>query len=237
MSKTILEKLEKYLRIMTGRKENLFGGVNIVFAGDFYQIPPISEESKALYTGCCIQWEALNAAIILENNHRFREDLEYEKILGRIAKGEATLNATKKISSRVITSQEHSIQALTDPCYAHTRNSERNSISTDIFMQHVRKSHNNSFKSPRHTIIIESTISKKEKGGRFSKNYHTSIFNNCRNADIATSSRFANKHVDPVLKLYINIHLMLTSNEYIEQGRGNGTQKNSKSLFLKKMQH
>ena len=55
MSKTTLRKMDKYLRIMTRRKENLFGGAHIVFAGDFYQIPPVAEESKALCTGYCIQ--------------------------------------------------------------------------------------------------------------------------------------------------------------------------------------
>ena len=233
MSKTTLEKLDKYLRIMTWRKDNLFGGVHIIFAGDFYQIPPVVEESKALYTGYCIQWEVLNTTIILENNHRFREDPECGKILERISNRDATFHDMKKINSRVMTSQKNSIKALTDPCYACTSNSERNSISTDIFMQHVRKTHNNSFKSPCHTIIIESAISKKKKGGRFSKNYHTSIFNNCGDADIATSSRFVNKQIDLVLKLYTNIPLMLTSNEYIEQGCGNGTQARFKNIVLK----
>ena len=72
MSKTTLENLDKYLRIMTGRKQYLFGGVHIIVAEDFYQIPPVAEGSEALYKEYCIQWEALNAAIILKNNHRFR---------------------------------------------------------------------------------------------------------------------------------------------------------------------
>ena len=51
MSKTTLAKLDRYLKIQTGRSDRLFGGVHVVFAGDFYQIPPVAEENKALYTG------------------------------------------------------------------------------------------------------------------------------------------------------------------------------------------
>jgi len=39
--------------------------VHIVFAGDFYQIPPVLGEKKALYTGNSVQWGALNAVIFL----------------------------------------------------------------------------------------------------------------------------------------------------------------------------
>ena len=51
MSKTKLENLDRYLKIQTGRSDMLLGGVHIVFAGDFYQIPPVLEEKKALYMG------------------------------------------------------------------------------------------------------------------------------------------------------------------------------------------
>ena len=46
MSKTKLEKLDRYLKIQTGRSDVLLGGVHIVFAGDFYQIPPVIAEQK-----------------------------------------------------------------------------------------------------------------------------------------------------------------------------------------------
>ena len=44
MSTTRLEQLDRYLKIQTGRSDVLLGGVHIVFAGDFYQIPPVMEE-------------------------------------------------------------------------------------------------------------------------------------------------------------------------------------------------
>ena len=64
MSTAKFEKLDRYLKIQTERSDVLLGGVHIVFAGDFYQIPPVWKE-KALYTGNSVQWGALNAVIFL----------------------------------------------------------------------------------------------------------------------------------------------------------------------------
>ena len=46
MTTTRLEQLDRCLKIQTGRSDVLFGRVHIVFAGDFYQIPPIMEDKK-----------------------------------------------------------------------------------------------------------------------------------------------------------------------------------------------
>ena len=234
MSTMKLEKLDRYLKIQTGRSDVLFGGVHIVFAGDFYQIPPVMAENKALYMGNNVQWGALNAVIFLVKNHRFKDDPEYGELLERIAKGEATKKDIETINSRVITGKKNSIKDVPHPQYACAKNSERNSISTDIFRQHVKDTHKNSLKSPTHTIIIESLISKtSHMGKKHSVNHHTTIYNNCGDADIQSANKRTNKHVDPALKLFTGIPIMLNSNEYIEQGRGNGTLARFKKVVLK----
>ena len=68
-------------------------------------------------------------------------------------------------------------------------------------------------------------------GKKHSVNHHTTIYNNCGDADIVSS--FTNKHVDPVLKLYTGIPIMLNSNDHIEQGRGNGTLAKFRKFLLK----
>ena len=87
------------------------------FSGDFFQIPPVTEESKALYMGDCLQWGALNSAIFLETNHRFKEDPEYGEMLERVAKGKATIDDFQKINSRVISDRANSIKIVNDPSY------------------------------------------------------------------------------------------------------------------------
>ena len=77
MSTPTCEKPDRRIRIQTGKTEELFGGIHINFAGDFFQIPPVCEESKVIYNGYCLQWSSLTAGIRLENNHKFVKDLNY----------------------------------------------------------------------------------------------------------------------------------------------------------------
>ena len=71
-------------------------------------------------------------------------------------------------------------------------------------------------------------------GKKLCASHHTTIYNNCGDADIESVNRFSNKHVDPALKLFTGIPIMLNSNEYIEQGRGNGTLARFRKVVLKK---
>ena len=79
-------------------------------------------------------------------------------MLERIAKEEATEKYFKIINSRVMTKSDNN--DLIYPCYACAKNTERNSIASDIFQKFVKVTHTNPWKPPKHTIIIESTISK-----------------------------------------------------------------------------
>ena len=187
-----------------------------------------------LYNGYCLQWNSLTAVIILENNHRFVKDPDYGLLLERIAKGEATEKDFKLINSRVMTKSDNTIKDLIDPCYACAKNTERNSIASDVFQQRVKTTHTNPWKPPKHTIIIESTISKQSNmKNRQGKSFHSSIYNNCGDADVTSS--YNNKHVDPVLKVYKNCPMMLNSNKNMEKnGGGNGTPVKFKRIVLKK---
>ena len=177
---------------------------------------------------------ALNAVIFLVKNHRFKDDPEYGE-LERIAKGQATKQDIETINSRVITGKKNSIKDVPHPRYACATNSERNSISTDIFGQHVKDTHTSSLKSPTHTIIIESLISKtSQMGKKYNAKHHTTIYNTCGDADIEAASPYSNKHVDPALKLYTGISIMLNSNDHINEGRGNGTLARFRKVVLKK---
>ena len=68
-------ELDKKLRRLTGRDRE-YGGISIVFLGDFHQIPPV-KTSNVLYF-CSAE---LNCLIFLENSHRFKDDDEWKKIM------------------------------------------------------------------------------------------------------------------------------------------------------------
>ena len=57
------------------------------------------------------------------------------------------------------------------------------------------------------------------------------MFDNYGDADVKQGTR----HIDPVLKLYSGIPLMITTNKDHKKGRGNGTLCRVISIKLKKM--
>lgn len=62
--------------------------------------------------------------------------------------------------------------------------------------------------------------------------FHSSLYNSFGDADM--NSSYSNKYVDPVLRPYTNISLILNMNECFEQGRGNETLAKFKNISSEK---
>ena len=41
-----LKKIDKNLRILTGRRDKIFGGINVIFSGDLWQLQPVKSANK-----------------------------------------------------------------------------------------------------------------------------------------------------------------------------------------------
>jgi hypothetical protein len=70
-----------------GNRAKPFGGFSIIFAGDFCQLEPFgSTEFEVLFSSLSSRhWDnCINAIIILDNDHRFKEDPEYGQMLKRM---------------------------------------------------------------------------------------------------------------------------------------------------------
>ena len=77
MSDKILEALDVKLKEI-GNRAKPFGGFSIIFSGDFRQLEPVgSTEFDLLLSSLSSRhWDnCINAIIILDNDHRFKEDL------------------------------------------------------------------------------------------------------------------------------------------------------------------
>ena len=88
-----------------GNRAKPFGGYSIIFSGDFRQLEPVgSTELDLLFSSLSSKhWDnCINAIIILDNNHRFKEDPEYGQMLKRMWNGDLTTEDCKRINSRVI---------------------------------------------------------------------------------------------------------------------------------------
>jgi len=88
VSQQLLCEVDHALRYATERSDEWFGGVSLIFAGDFFQYPPIG--GTALYTPIPnssskyksdiprrlgrLAWKSVNAVIILEEQERMKGD-------------------------------------------------------------------------------------------------------------------------------------------------------------------
>jgi hypothetical protein len=104
MSDEILEALDVKLKEI-GNRAKPFGGISIIFAGDFHQYEPVgSMEFDLMFSSLsCKHWDnCINAIIILDNVHCFKEDPEYGESLKRMWKGDLSTEDHKRINTRVI---------------------------------------------------------------------------------------------------------------------------------------
>jgi len=232
-------QLDRRLKQCSGDRIKPFGGYSVIFAGDFRQLEPTGAKPEQLLFSreSAHAWcDLLNAVVILESDHRFKEDPEYGKLLQRMWAGDLTKNDRKLLNERVIGSEQvpvlpHEFTGL-DAVYACPKNTERNSISAGNFKRHVLKTHPNvdSLQDPpNHTLIVEANIksSKSRKNGP--KQHHIGgalrhrILTTCGDAKVLTSSK---RHVDPALCLYVGAHVLcIIDNENLASKvpRGNGT--------------
>jgi hypothetical protein len=110
-----MQQLDRQLQNLTGRRK-IFGGISIIYTGDFRQLNPICKEGEVLYSGSAsaTAWEqARNCAIFLDNSHRFKEDPE------RMRMGEDTMADREEINKCVINPKNGSILPSDDPDIAY----------------------------------------------------------------------------------------------------------------------
>ena len=110
MTSNNLDTMDKKLRLLTQKSNVLFGGVSIVFVGDFHQMHPV--KGTPLYKVNNVQFRAINQAVFLNRSHRFKEDPVFGEILRRFRNGNITENDIIYINSRYI--QEEDV-TLPDP--------------------------------------------------------------------------------------------------------------------------
>jgi hypothetical protein len=104
MSDTIHKTLDRKLREI-GNQSQPFGGFRIIFVRDFHQLElVVAKDTELLFSSLSNQhWEnCLNAVIILDNTHCFKEDPEYGQMLKRMRSGDLTKEDCKRIKAKVL---------------------------------------------------------------------------------------------------------------------------------------
>jgi hypothetical protein len=100
---TQLGQLDQKLKILKEEPNLTYGGVHVLFCGDFHQLPPIGGPSVSIWVQEQLLWHnVLNSFVELTGTWRFLEDPEWGEILGRIRMSRETEQDLKVIKTRVI---------------------------------------------------------------------------------------------------------------------------------------
>ena len=91
MSVTKLASLNRVLKKLRENYIELYGGINVIFCGDFRQLEPVGNSDLPIYkvTGAEKQLfhDAINCFLELKGLHRFRDDVRWGKVLMRFREG------------------------------------------------------------------------------------------------------------------------------------------------------
>jgi hypothetical protein len=228
-----LIRLDRRLKECRDRTK-IFGGISIIFAGDFRQLEPSCASDKDLLfsrQSSGIFENNLNTVIFLDNAHRFKDDPEYGKMLKQMWFDDLPKKYRQRINTRVIGKDglklPQSLEGL-DICCACPTNRERNAFNAANFKQHVERTQptvdSPDPPSPT-TVIVEARISSSK-----SSRSKTKINRMLRHRIITTCGddnvKVGTKHIDPALCLYIGSFLIcIISNASLKEKvrRGNGT--------------
>lgn len=99
LSGETLDMVDRVVREVR-RSELPFGGMQVLFVGDFYQLPPIARGGTASFAFESRAWHAANTiTCYLSEQHR-HEDSGFSSILGAVRSGEWSAGEVSKIMSR-----------------------------------------------------------------------------------------------------------------------------------------
>lgn len=101
MSKKVFELIERLGRVI--RKNELpFGGIQVIFSGDFYQLPPVGSDTEtSLFCFESERWrETMKNVIVLKKIFRQQDD-KFSKILNQIRTGRISSSSYLALQQRV----------------------------------------------------------------------------------------------------------------------------------------
>jgi len=126
-----IDKLDENLRTLTRNYSTLFGGLHILFCGNFRQLEPVTGNPLYSHLHADKKWvTSINSYVELAGLHRFKDDPEWGEILKRIRNDEYTQHDIDAINKCVI-GPERSIPE--NAAYCVCGNADRTAINAGAF--------------------------------------------------------------------------------------------------------
>ena len=120
-----LDSVDRVLRTLRRRPlmpEQPFGGLQIIFVGDFFQLPPISRKEQPKFAFESSAWKEANPVICYLSEQHRQEDTEFLELLGAFRRGILSAAHRTRLRSRAgVSSKESTATQL----YTHNENVDR----------------------------------------------------------------------------------------------------------------
>ena len=230
-------KIEMNARTLKGREHEYYGGLNIVYAGDFSQLEP--PRAKPLYfegQTCPAFHGVLNAFIELDGQHRFKDDPAYGEMMLRFRNGVPTRADIDKINDNCLIREGHS--PGDNVPVAVYRNRNRDAINSAMFEEYctVNKPADPDEVFEGALLLLMDNLEMRDGVKTYvritSSQVKLYFYSQCGEDDCKTQ-QMSSKRVDPVLKLYPSCPLMYTENSDVANGQANGSRVTLKSVNIK----
>jgi hypothetical protein len=211
-----------------------YGGLSIVFSGDFRQLEPVGAGKKPVYEEDCPEFKRwVNCFIQLNGMHRFKHDPEWGKILLRFRDGTVTLEDIEKVNERVV---DNNGELPDDIKYATFFNRDRDAINTALFEERCKMMYEKTGNVNDSMMIFSDDLLVQSSKKTFVKfGARSSFWTNCSEDDVKLAQ--GKGRMDPLLKIYKGCRVMLPANMKVKEGQANGTQATVEKIVLKEGQH
>jgi len=125
ISGELLDKIDTVFQILR-ESDKPFGGIQMVFFGDFLQLPPVSKEGKAEFAFKSIAWQTANVKTHILTKVFRQENQEFASALSDIRKGVLSESARAILNSRY---NAEDTEPDKEPIILHTHNRDTSAIN------------------------------------------------------------------------------------------------------------
>jgi PIF1-like helicase len=227
--KADIEKIDKHLRILKQQDKLDYGGINIIFCGDFCQLEPVGNNKKPIYEENVHQFkDKINCYIELDGTWRFKNDPAWGQLLSRIRDGTVSLEDIALINSKIV--QKLPVPPMVR--YACYYNKDKAAINTATFVERIKYSFQKYGTTAGYMLIFADNIEMKNISNVYKQFSNTHILYQSYSEDDLKFPKGPSR-MDFVLKLYSGCNVMLPTNINVSMGQANGTQATVEQIVLK----
>ena len=184
-SKSNFQMMHKQLGKLKQKINKKFGGLNIIFSGDFRQLELVGRGKFPIYKDNCLYFiDWVNCYIERNGMHRFQKDVSWGKLRTRMQNGELTKEDVEFINTKVVTGN-NSIHLPKDIRYVTYFNRDRDAINMVLFEECCARLRCHSVSTRDTLIILANKLAAKTSHGNYEPFHNWKIFwENCGEDDI-----------------------------------------------------